>query len=79
MGERCLKTLLKRNNYDELEKIFWEYVDNTESSKIQVEYAADLPNNEFGDNFIDEEKKWYIDHPWNLNKMHLRHNSLLQF
>lgn len=78
-GNGDYKELLSQQQYDELEKTFWNYVENSESEKIMVEYAADLPSNEFGKQNLEAGDEWYINHPWNLNKMHMKNNSLLQF
>mmetsp|Transcript_18955 Transcript_18955/g.21774 ORF Transcript_18955/g.21774 Transcript_18955/m.21774 type:complete len:191 (+) Transcript_18955:424-996(+) len=79
LGKHEYKELTERQQYDELEKKFWYLVDHSQSEKTVVEYAADLPANEFGTQAIGEEVKADFDHPWNLNKMYLNHNSLLQF
>ena len=59
--------------------MYWNFADNSESEKVKVRYAADLPSNQFGRTIYDESEQKFLDHSWNLNKMHLRHNSLLQF
>eukprot|EP00345_Euplotes_harpa_P008640 CAMPEP_0168347180 /NCGR_PEP_ID=MMETSP0213-20121227/18824_1 /TAXON_ID=151035 /ORGANISM="Euplotes harpa, Strain FSP1.4" /LENGTH=114 /DNA_ID=CAMNT_0008356195 /DNA_START=628 /DNA_END=972 /DNA_ORIENTATION=+ len=79
LGTTTYESLVSQKKYDELEKMFWDFVENTESEEINVEYAADLPRNTYGTNEFEKDDKPYEDHPWNLNKMHLRHNSLLQF
>lgn len=71
--------MLDEGDYDQIEKEFWNYVENTESEPIKVEYAADLPIDEFGVKELKEEHKIYANHSWNLNKMYSRDNSLLQF
>lgn len=74
------RQLLERKDYDGIEKEFWNCVENNNGDHIQVEYAADLPANEFGVNpETSEIHKQYSDHKWNLNKMYQRNNSLLQF
>ena len=78
-GSKKFKEYISQKKYDELEKMYWDLADNTESEPITVEYAADLPSNKFGKQNYDESEQWYSDHPWNFNKMHMRHNSLLQF
>jgi hypothetical protein len=77
-GNSTYEELVANQEYDRIEKIFWQNVENSESKRIKVEYAADLPNNKFGRKFGKDEE-WYKNHPWNLNKMHLMKNSLLQF
>jgi hypothetical protein len=79
LGNHQYKELVKQQNYDEVEKIFWKNVENTESEEVKVEYAADLPATTFGTENMNEETKSYAKHPWNLNKMHLKNNSMLQF
>lgn len=59
--------------------MYWDFADNSETEKVKVEYAADLPHKDFGRTNYEESEQWYLNHPWNLNKMHMRHNSLLQF
>lgn len=51
-----------------------------------VEYAADLPANQFGSGFGRKDQKLndarsqdYIDHPWNMNNYHKHENSLVNF
>mmetsp|Transcript_18946 Transcript_18946/g.21757 ORF Transcript_18946/g.21757 Transcript_18946/m.21757 type:complete len:113 (+) Transcript_18946:637-975(+) len=78
-GRTTYKHLVAAKNYDELERKFWQMVEHSESKKLTVEYAADLPANEFGRDSYEKEEEWYEDHPWNLNKLYLKRNSLLQF
>jgi hypothetical protein len=67
-------------NTIEIEKEFWKLVENNESERVKVEYAADLPTSDFGVGEDTNSKyKSYSEHPWNLNKMHMKNNSLLQF
>lgn len=42
-GASKYKDLVQQGKFDELEKIFWKYVENSESEEVKVEYAADLP------------------------------------
>lgn len=66
-------------SYEEIEKEFWRCVDNNQGEKVQVDYAADLPANQYGIGETTEERKHYSRHPWNFNRMHMKANSLLQF
>jgi len=79
LGETRYKKLVQQGKFDELEKIFWKYVENSESEEMKVEYAADLPCNTYGNKNLPADKEWYKNHPWNLNKMHVKNNSMLQF
>eukprot|EP00345_Euplotes_harpa_P006849 CAMPEP_0168328974 /NCGR_PEP_ID=MMETSP0213-20121227/6830_1 /TAXON_ID=151035 /ORGANISM="Euplotes harpa, Strain FSP1.4" /LENGTH=415 /DNA_ID=CAMNT_0008332207 /DNA_START=349 /DNA_END=1596 /DNA_ORIENTATION=- len=79
LGTTTYESLVSQKKYDELEKMFWDFVENTESEEINVEYAADLPRNTYGTNEFEKDDKPYEDHPWNLNKMHLRQTRFSSF
>ena len=60
-----------------LEKEYWNYVDNNVGEPLKVEYAADLSVTHFGSGFgregqplLDQRTEEYIDHPWNLNNFY---------
>jgi len=62
----------------ELEKEYWQYVEDNVGERIKVEYAADLSSKEFGSGFPMYSDNEYSVHPWNLNYMDQLKNSLLQ-
>ena len=45
------KTYLTANDYKELEKDYWDRVDNGKGQRTRVEYAADVPTSKFGSGF----------------------------
>jgi histone demethylase JARID1 len=77
-GLEEFKELISNGDHDMVEKKFWEYVENSDSGRIKVEYAADLPYNKYACQEAMEDTD-YKDHPWNFNKIHMQQNSVLQF
>lgn len=66
-----------KDEFWQIERDYWNYVDNQVGEKIKVEYAADLPTTKFGSGFgregqkvLDPRQKEYLDHPWNLNNLY---------
>jgi histone demethylase JARID1 len=77
---------ITKEEFWNLEKEYWNYVDNNAGDPYKVEYAADLAVTHFGSGFgregqkvLNKESLKYIDHPWNLNNMYMQPNSLMQF
>jgi len=66
----------QNNYYKELEREYWEQVDNCKGEQTKVEYAADVPTLKFGSGFprpgqtgLTAKQQEYADHPWNLNNL----------
>jgi len=73
-------------DYAELEKRYWDMVENNVGTRTRVEYAADVSTSKFGSGFgrpgqrvVSERQEQYVDHPWNLNNFPKAFNSLMQF
>lgn len=71
-------------DYAELEKRYWDMVENNVGSRTRVEYAADVSTSKFGSGFgrpgqrvVSERQEQYVDHPWNLNNFPKAFNSLM--
>ncbi|CAI5759638.1 unnamed protein product [Candida verbasci] len=76
-------------NVDTIEQKFWSFVD-IEKSDLEVKYGADIHNLKPGEisGFpminspgieLNEENKYYINHPWNLTKLPFAKGSLLNY
>lgn len=74
--------------FSQLEKRYWDMVENQVGPRTRVEYAADVPTGRFGSGFPKRnqnqqgpraELKPFEDHPWNLNNLPKAVNSLMQF
>jgi hypothetical protein len=66
----------QNNYYKELEREYWEQVDNCKGEQTKVEYAADVPTLKFGSGFarpgqtgLTAKQQEYANHPWNLNNL----------
>jgi hypothetical protein len=62
--------------FDQIEKEYWDIVENGKGGTVKVEYAADLSVDKVGSGFgkhgqkiIHPKQKEYVDHPWNLNNL----------
>lgn len=71
--------MFSKSSIAALEKQFWAFVEHNEGEDIKVEYAADLPYDKYGIQKFSGDDSAYEQHPWNLNKLHNKKNSLLQF
>ena len=75
---------------DDIERKFWSFVD-AEKSDLEVKYGADIHNLRPGEvsgfpmadtpslDTTDPAIQYYINHPWNLNKLPFSNGSLLNF
>ena len=75
---------------DDIERKFWSFVDE-EKSDLEVKYGADIHNLRPGEisgfpmadtpslDTSDPTIQYYINHPWNLNKLAFSSGSLLNF
>eukprot|EP00344_Euplotes_crassus_P012649 CAMPEP_0196998300 /NCGR_PEP_ID=MMETSP1380-20130617/3721_1 /TAXON_ID=5936 /ORGANISM="Euplotes crassus, Strain CT5" /LENGTH=548 /DNA_ID=CAMNT_0042414825 /DNA_START=26 /DNA_END=1672 /DNA_ORIENTATION=- len=77
-GSDKFKHLIDSKDYDQVERNFWNFMENPDSETINIEYASDLKSDEFTRKEATEDIL-YHEHPWNMNKLHLQNNSLLQF
>jgi len=77
-GSNTFKNLIDTKDYDQIERNFWEFLENPDSETVQVDYASDLKSDEFMAKEASEDAN-YQNHPWNMNRLHLQKNSLLQF
>eukprot|EP00347_Sterkiella_histriomuscorum_P022301 403330965 len=73
-------------DYKQIERDYWNFVENQVGPEMKVEYAADLPTQTFGSAFgrhgqkiYDKKAEKQLDHPWNLNNFYKQKDSLLQF
>ena len=71
-------------DFDELEKRYWDMVENNVGPTTRVEYAADVATSKFGSAFgrpgqkiLSKEQEKYQEHPWNLNNLSKATNSLM--
>ena len=74
--------MVTKFDYANLEKKYWDMVENNSGQRTQVEYAADIATNKFGSGFersglYSQTQKSYADHPWNLNNIPKAYNSLM--
>lgn len=71
-------------DYANLEKRYWDMVENNVGPRTRVEYAADVSTSKFGSGFgrpgqrvVSERQEAYVNHPWNLNNFPKAFNSLM--
>jgi len=73
-------------SFHRIEQAYWDKVDLHQGEDHRVEYAADLPADQFGSGFgrkehplLDQRSEEYLDHPWNMNNCFKAKNSLVGF
>ena len=72
--------------YMNIEKSYWDHVDNQMGKDLKVEYAADLDAKRFGSGFgnrtqkiLHEKQPNYTTHHWNFANFQNQKNSFFQF
>jgi len=63
-------------DYKQVERDYWDHVENGKGGITKVEYAADINTSKYGSGFgrqgqklVDPRQKDYVNHPWNLNNL----------